>query len=225
MVWLQSLGYLPVSQQFSHLSLSQRRLECLIQQDAGQTPWVPSSAALGWGPWECAFPSPHWCCCCWSGDHTWKISAFLTGFGLTERCSQDMMRVSITRADTGLPAVAFARANSILKVNLLPSSSDVLCDWVSWPDRAEEKALSTSGICLSSGLCQTLGRQHLQLLISAVCGPGRGGTGRERESELLWFIEVQRPQAIVSKVTSVLPWPLQRVVSVSHLSLIDDTVL
>lgn len=78
---------------------------------------------------------------------------------------------------------------------------------------------------MSSGLYQTLGRQHLQLLISAVCGPGRGETGRGRESELLWFREAQSPQAIVSKVTSVPPWPLQRVVSVSHLSLIDDTVL
>lgn len=78
---------------------------------------------------------------------------------------------------------------------------------------------------MSSGLYQTLGRQHLQLLISAVCGPGRGETGRGRESELLWFREAQSPQAIVSKVTSVPPWPLQRVVSVSHLSLINDTVL
>ena len=79
---------------------------------------------------------------------------------------------------------------------------------------------------MSSGLCQTLGRQHLQLLISAVCGPGRGGTGRGTESELLWFREAQSPQATVSKVTSVPPWPLQRVVSASHLSsLIDDTVL
>ena len=70
-----------------------------------------------------------------------------------------------------------------------------------------------------------LGRQHLQLLISAVCGPGGGGTGSGRESELLWFIEAQSPQAVVSRVTSVLPWPLQRVVSVSQLSLIDDSVL
>ena len=46
-----SLGYLPVSQQFSHFSLSQRHLECLIQhRTPGEPHECPPQQLWGGGP-------------------------------------------------------------------------------------------------------------------------------------------------------------------------------